>query len=582
MQKHFLVVIVVIFGISSGLLYGSGILEPLITVSSDSGEQGWPQVAYNHVADEYLVVWEDYRRTGDWSDSDIYGQFVGGDGVLKGVNVPICSTSNPQYWPVLAYDFRMDRYLIVFQDYRNGNDGDIYGIFFGSNGEVQPVDSSEADGAFPISKNPGGVYIPAVSYNYSQGIFLAVWQENRNGTADIYGQRIRFDGELLPAPGASDSKDNFPIDNNVDFHEGVPDVGYNPMTDEWFVVYAREVGNNNSSILGRRINHDGNFVNAQGTPAATPPVTISEQTGNGPDGAQVRVQFNTEPGIDLNEPGVRLSECLIVWNFKQLDARDIHGQRVAFLSNPSGNYETTFIDSTGEITSPDRSNFPVSNAEGNQAVCSISYSMLDNEFLTGWGDARSKMWSQQDLYCQRLQVQPDSAMLWLNEDQSTEITPNMNFPVDTTDAYEGNLVCSAHNSKRNEFLFVYTYKDVSGSTGGDLYARRISGTIPTSVKSRDSISKTNQFEIISNYPNPFNPATHIRYTLPASGHIRIYIVDLLGRRVRTLYEGYQQNELHTILWDGMNDSFQPVASGVYIVRIEAKNTIRTKKVTLIR
>ncbi|MBD3340501.1 MAG: T9SS type A sorting domain-containing protein, partial [Candidatus Lokiarchaeota archaeon] len=63
---------------------------------------------------------------------------------------------------------------------------------------------------------------------------------------------------------------------------------------------------------------------------------------------------------------------------------------------------------------------------------------------------------------------------------------------------------------------------------------------------------------------------------------RIHIVDLLGRRVRTLYEGYQPNGLHTILWDGMNDSYQPVASGVYIVRIEAKNTIRTKKVTLIR
>ncbi|MBD3340034.1 MAG: T9SS type A sorting domain-containing protein [Candidatus Lokiarchaeota archaeon] len=105
---------------------------------------------------------------------------------------------------------------------------------------------------------------------------------------------------------------------------------------------------------------------------------------------------------------------------------------------------------------------------------------------------------------------------------------------------------------------------------------------PTTVGDVQEASKPENFQLYQNYPNPFNPATHIRYALPTSEHIRIHIVDLLGRRVRTLYDGYQQNGLHTILWDGMNDSYQPVASGVYIVRIEAKNTIRTKKVTLIR
>jgi len=67
-------------------------------------------------------------------------------------------------------------------------------------------------------------------------------------------------------------------------------------------------------------------------------------------------------------------------------------------------------------------------------------------------------------------------------------------------------------------------------------------------------------------PNPFNPATAIRITLPAAGRARIDVYDAFGRRVRRLHDGPLAAGTHAIPWDGRNDRGRPVASGTYVVR----------------
>ena len=99
-------------------------------ISAAMKNQGYAQVAYNTNADEYLVVWEDNRN----SDTDIYGQFVQSNGTLKGKNFPICTVSGDQYWPRLDFDPINNRFLIVFEDWRNTSNGDIRGVFVNSDG----------------------------------------------------------------------------------------------------------------------------------------------------------------------------------------------------------------------------------------------------------------------------------------------------------------------------------------------------------------------------------------------------------------------------------------------------------------
>ena len=75
--------------------------------------------------------------------------------------------------------------------------------------------------------------------------------------------------------------------------------------------------------------------------------------------------------------------------------------------------------------------------------------------------------------------------------------------------------------------------------------------------------------LLSNYPNPFNPRTTIRFDLPYDKEVQIVVFDILGRLVRTLYHSNATAGQHTVIWDGTNEDHIPVAAGVYFYRMNA-------------
>ena len=90
------------------------------------------------------------------------------------------------------------------------------------------------------------------------------------------------------------------------------------------------------------------------------------------------------------------------------------------------------------------------------------------------------------------------------------------------------------------------------------------------------------FMVRQNYPNPFNPETVITFTVPQTSHVQISIYDLMGRQVKTLIYESQSPGIHQIVWEGDNDQYLPVASGVYVARFEAAETVQFIKMVLIR
>jgi hypothetical protein len=90
---------------------------------------------------------------------------------------------------------------------------------------------------------------------------------------------------------------------------------------------------------------------------------------------------------------------------------------------------------------------------------------------------------------------------------------------------------------------------------------------PTVVERRNGdIPET--FTLYANYPNPFNPSTTIRYSLPASADIRLTIYNLKGENVRTLINQHHSAGTFEISWNGRNENDIRVASGMYICRME--------------
>ncbi len=90
------------------------------------------------------------------------------------------------------------------------------------------------------------------------------------------------------------------------------------------------------------------------------------------------------------------------------------------------------------------------------------------------------------------------------------------------------------------------------------------------------------FALHQNYPNPFNPVTEISFTLPRTAHATLCIYNALGQRVATLSDRERPAGTYSIVWNGMNDRGEAVASGVYFYRLETDDFVETRKMVLMK
>jgi len=85
-----------------------------------------------------------------------------------------------------------------------------------------------------------------------------------------------------------------------------------------------------------------------------------------------------------------------------------------------------------------------------------------------------------------------------------------------------------------------------------------------------------------NYPNPFNPETYIDFVLPSELQVSLKIYNIKGQVVTTLLKERVDAGVHTVRWDGRNDSGEKVSSGVYFYRFTAGERSFVKKMVLLK
>jgi hypothetical protein len=95
------------------------------------------------------------------------------------------------------------------------------------------------------------------------------------------------------------------------------------------------------------------------------------------------------------------------------------------------------------------------------------------------------------------------------------------------------------------------------------------------------------FALQQNYPNPFNPETTIQYQLASNSFVQLNVYNLLGQKVKTLFNGDETAGMHSVKWNGRNSSGAAVVSGVYFYKLiardkEGKEHQFTHKMALIR
>jgi hypothetical protein len=88
-----------------------------------------------------------------------------------------------------------------------------------------------------------------------------------------------------------------------------------------------------------------------------------------------------------------------------------------------------------------------------------------------------------------------------------------------------------------------------------------------------------------NYPNPFNPATTIRFSLANEARVSLVVFDVTGRKITTLVNDRQlAADRHEYLWNGEDTAGRVVASGVYFYRliVNAGESVQTRRMLLIK
>ncbi len=90
------------------------------------------------------------------------------------------------------------------------------------------------------------------------------------------------------------------------------------------------------------------------------------------------------------------------------------------------------------------------------------------------------------------------------------------------------------------------------------------------------------FSLQQNFPNPFNPSTVISFRLPASGRVKVQVLDVLGRAISTLVDKDLSAGPHQVLWHGVRDDGSAVSSGVYFYRLQQGPSIAIRKMIFLR
>jgi|GEM_PF-891407 len=380
-----------------------------IPVATDIAWQGLPAVAYAPPAESYLVVWEDR-----WSGAgDIYGRRVGQDGQILGNPFAITTAQNWQMAPAIAYSSQANQYLVVWSDWRNANSSgqDIYGQLVAANGTL-------VGETFAISIAPEDEQAPAIAYNPVAGEFLVVWEANSvlgeghaglfaTGATQIVGQRVNDAGSPVgPVINFSTSQ----------VWQRSPKVAFSTASGRFLVVWAGEAGIRGRLVEGSGTLKGNEFVVAaastgtQSQPALAYNQTLDQflvvwkDTRNSrPNvsdadifgqrisalGERIGVEVGLSASEDQTNPAVAYhaaaNEYLVTWadaHIAELNGMDLLGTRLDAQLQPVGGH------------------FTISQAVFDQILPTITYGA--GEYLVAWQDYRNVASSSVDIYAQRI------------------------------------------------------------------------------------------------------------------------------------------------------------------------------------
>ena len=154
-------------------------------------------------------------------------------------------------------------------------------------------------------------------------------------------------------------------------------------------------------------------------------------------------------------------------------------------------------------------------------------------------------------------------------------TLHLYFLPENVGAFNGRL----HVTKGNVNVNIdYAYKINDPSSDNNYIYKNGNAIITTQSMNSDIYqSGPHKFELSSIYPNPFNPATEINFSVPSDSYVRLSVYNVQGQEVDVIHEGFQSSGAHSYTWNASD-----MSSGVYYVRLISGNKAKTMKAVLMK
>lgn len=148
--------------------------------------------------------------------------------------------------------------------------------------------------------------------------------------------------------------------------------------------------------------------------------------------------------------------------------------------------------------------------------------------------------------------------------------------------------------ERNDAAFYFSYPSLEDVNNDGLkeciiykfdyplfagYSYEIYSTPSTGI---EEFSSPSSFHLFQNFPNPFNPATTIKFNLPSDNPVQVKIFDIKGELIKTISSDVKLAGENEIVWDGTNDKGIKQPSGVYVYQLSSNANTEARKMILLK
>ena len=114
-------------------------------------------------------------------------------------------------------------------------------------------------------------------------------------------------------------------------------------------------------------------------------------------------------------------------------------------------------------------------------------------------------------------------------------------------------------------------------------SRELTITVSANVLDADGKGEIpTRIALEQNIPNPFNASTELTFSLPVEADVIVEVMNISGRVVNTLLNSEMQSGVHSVRWDGTDDSGKELSSGVYFYRLRTDGYSETRKMMLLK